>query len=194
MSSNCSTSDTNESDREAPNVRDIGKAVVAQAEQEISDTDAERPLAAIVKKKRLEKVAAREEVETKRVVSLSASNVPQQLAEYSNQTKVPCLKDKSWASMKYYVMPLLMAKVGVDITPFPWKVPSTPAQPDTNSYGLYVARFMEHYIVYRAYTHLGGPQFHLEMGTWGSLRMLPQGRPSQEKEISDGKNGEEIGI
>ncbi|CAN1285618.1 hmu [Linum perenne] len=45
-----------------------------------------------------------------------------------------------------YARPLLLAEVGVDISPFPWKVPSTPVQPDVNSCGLYVARFMEHYI------------------------------------------------
>ncbi|CAN1308124.1 hypothetical protein LINPERPRIM_LOCUS27256 [Linum perenne] len=45
-----------------------------------------------------------------------------------------------------YTRHLLFANVGVDITPFPWKVPSTPVQPDINSCGLYVARFMEHYI------------------------------------------------
>ncbi|CAN1223473.1 hypothetical protein LINPERPRIM_LOCUS2085 [Linum perenne] len=44
-----------------------------------------------------------------------------------------------------YARPLLFAKVGVDITPFSWKFPSTPVQPDINSCGLYVARFMEHY-------------------------------------------------
>ncbi|CAN1320364.1 hypothetical protein LINPERPRIM_LOCUS31659 [Linum perenne] len=32
-----------------------------------------------------------------------------------------------------YAMPLMLANVGVDITSFPWKVPSTPTQPDTNS-------------------------------------------------------------
>ncbi|CAN1292002.1 hypothetical protein LINPERPRIM_LOCUS21381, partial [Linum perenne] len=45
-----------------------------------------------------------------------------------------------------YARPLLLAKVGVDISSFPWKVPSTPVQLDINSCGLYVARFMKHYI------------------------------------------------
>ncbi|CAN1166303.1 hypothetical protein LINPERHAP2_LOCUS32645 [Linum perenne] len=45
-----------------------------------------------------------------------------------------------------YVRPFLQERVGVDISAFPWRVPSSPVQPDTSSCGLYAARFMEHYV------------------------------------------------
>ncbi|CAN1336147.1 hypothetical protein LINPERPRIM_LOCUS37030, partial [Linum perenne] len=45
-----------------------------------------------------------------------------------------------------YVRPFLQERVGVDISTFPWRVPSSPVQPDTSSCGLYAARFMEHYV------------------------------------------------
>ncbi|CAN1794782.1 hypothetical protein LINPERHAP1_LOCUS20412, partial [Linum perenne] len=46
-------------------------------------------------------VAAREEVEAKRQLSLSDSIVAQRMAEYANPANVPCLKNKSWNTMKY---------------------------------------------------------------------------------------------
>ncbi|CAN1292373.1 hypothetical protein LINPERPRIM_LOCUS21536 [Linum perenne] len=45
-----------------------------------------------------------------------------------------------------YAGPYLQERVGVDISAFPWRVPSSPMQPDTSICGLYAARFMEHYV------------------------------------------------
>ncbi|CAN1316534.1 hypothetical protein LINPERPRIM_LOCUS30100 [Linum perenne] len=45
-----------------------------------------------------------------------------------------------------YVRPFLQERVGVDISAFPWRVPSSPVQPNTSSCGLYAARFMDHYV------------------------------------------------